>query len=87
MQEKWTIRSIREAVTTGVLSEAFGTSDVNRSLGIAYAGTLLPKHRVGNPGSNTELFIQISHRPSYRASLRRAPSVQSNILMPCSALV
>jgi hypothetical protein len=64
MNEKWTIRSIREAVTKRLLSESFGPSDVNKALGIGYAGTFLPKHRVGNPGRNTELFIQISHRPA-----------------------
>jgi hypothetical protein len=42
----------------------FGPSDVNKELGITYAGTFLPKHRVGNPGGNTELFLQVSYHPA-----------------------
>lgn len=32
---------------------------VNRVLKISWAGTFLPKHRVGNPGNETELFVRI----------------------------
>jgi len=59
-----TIRDIRDAVATGQLPEPFGASEVNRCLQITYAGTFLPKHRVGNPGGYTELFIRVSERPS-----------------------
>jgi hypothetical protein len=38
---------------------------VNTALGIDWAGTFLPKHCVGNPGNNTELFVKIS-RGLYR---------------------
>ena len=64
MKEKWTIRSIRKAVAEGRLPETFGPTAVNAHLDISYAGTFLPKHRVGNPGKNTELFTQVSHRPA-----------------------
>ncbi len=64
MREGRTIRAIREAIARGHLREPFGPSEVNRVLGINYAGVFLPKHRAGNPGDNTELFIQVSHRPA-----------------------
>ncbi|HEX4134448.1 MAG TPA: hypothetical protein VHY84_07565 [Bryobacteraceae bacterium] len=39
--------------------------NVNWALSIDWAGTFLPKHRVGNPGGYTELFVQIE-RGRYR---------------------
>lgn len=54
-----TIRRIREAVRSGQLSEPFTATDVNRLLNIDWATTFLPKHRVGNPGGETELFIRV----------------------------
>jgi hypothetical protein len=63
--ERETIRGIREAIRNLVLKEPFRAADVNRILGIGYAGVFLPKHRVGNPGKNTELFVQIE-RGLYR---------------------
>ena len=60
-----TIRRIREAVRAGSLPDIFGPSDVNRILHIHWAGTFLPKHRVGNPGGYTELFVQVE-RGRYR---------------------
>jgi hypothetical protein len=60
-----TIRRIREAVRHGRLTQPFTPSEINVLLGIHWAGTFLPKHRVGNPGGNTELFRQIS-RGVYR---------------------
>ena len=53
-REGQTIRRIRDAVSRGVLEEPFSPRDVNDTLGIHWAGTFLPKHRVGNPGGNTE---------------------------------
>jgi hypothetical protein len=64
MEEGRTIRNIRIAVSEGRLQQPFSPSDVNRLLGITYAGVFLPKHRVGNPGGFTELFLQVGHRPS-----------------------
>jgi hypothetical protein len=58
--ERDAIRRIREAVAGGKLGKEFRAEDVNRALGIEFAGTFLPKHRVGNPGGNTELFVRIS---------------------------
>jgi hypothetical protein len=60
-----TIRRIRESVANGRIANTFRAVDVNRVLRIDFAGTFLPKHRVGNPGGNTELFVQIS-RGLYR---------------------
>jgi len=57
--ERKTVRRIREVVREGTIPSEFTPSQVNTALGINWAGTFLPKHRVGNPGGNTELFIQI----------------------------
>ena len=46
------------------LVQPFSPQGVNDVLGIHWAGTFLPKHRVGNPGGYTELFVQVSHRPA-----------------------
>jgi hypothetical protein len=55
-----TIRRIRGAVESKVLGHQFRAEDVNKALGIEFAGTFLPKHRVGNSGGSTELFVRIS---------------------------
>ena len=56
------IEEIRAAVEAGRLKEPFSPADVIQA-GVECAastpGTFLPKHRVGNPGGNTELFIQV----------------------------
>jgi hypothetical protein len=59
------MRRIREALKRGTLLQPFCSPDVNRGLGIDYAGVFLPKHGVGNPGGFTEHFIQIE-RGLYR---------------------
>ena len=59
-----TIKRIREAVLQGKLQQQFSPKEVNAALGIRWAGNFLPKHRVGNPGGNTELFVQINDRPA-----------------------
>ena len=63
--ERDTMRHIREAIESGTLVQPFRASDVNRALGIDYAGVFLPEHRVGNPGGFTQHFIQIE-RGLYR---------------------
>ncbi len=63
--ERETIRRIRAAVRAGRLREPFTPADVNRILGIDWAGVFLPKHRVGNPRGETELFIRVG-RGRYR---------------------
>ena len=63
-REGITIRLIRDAVCLGLLEEPFSPRDVNEALGICWGGIFLPKHRVGNPGGNTELFVRISCRPA-----------------------
>ena len=63
--ERDTMLRIREAIKNGILVQPFRASDVNRALGIDYAGVFLPKHRVGNQGGFTQHFIQIE-RGLYR---------------------
>ncbi|MGA2834837.1 MAG: hypothetical protein ABSE55_17375 [Terracidiphilus sp.] len=65
MAERTTIRRIREATKSGALVQPFRPADVNRALGLDYAGVFLPKHRVGNPGGYTEHFVQLE-RGLYR---------------------
>jgi len=63
--ERETIRRIREAVRMGKLQNEFTPAQVNEVLHIRWAGTFLPKHRVGNPGGFTELFVRLG-RGLYR---------------------
>ena len=63
-REGKTIRCIRDAVYHGVLGEPFSPRDVNDALGISWGGTFLPKHRVGNPGGYTELFVRVNRSPA-----------------------
>ena len=57
--ERDTMRRIREAVAADRLNgDDFTPGEVNRELGIHWAGTFLPKHRVGNPGGMTERFVR-----------------------------
>lgn len=63
--ERETITKIRQAVKSGSLPEEFTPLKVNEFLKIDWAGTFLPKHRVGNPGGYTELFIR-ARRGWYR---------------------
>lgn len=65
LMERNTMRTIREAINGGKLVRPFRPADVNRALGIDYAGVFLPKHRVGNPGGFTQLSVQIG-RGLYR---------------------
>jgi hypothetical protein len=60
-----TVRDIKAAVARGQLPETFSPAEVNRALGIAFAGVFLPKHRQGNPGGNTELFVRVSQYPTF----------------------
>lgn len=56
-------RDIRAAVEAGSLREPFGAADVKRACpGFAERTyhVFLPKHRVGNPGGGTELFVRVS---------------------------
>jgi hypothetical protein len=65
MYDRDTVRRIKEGVATGAIPAVFKPADVNKVLKIAWAGVFLPKHRVGNPGGQTELFVQIG-RGTYR---------------------
>ena len=64
MQEGSTSKLIRAAVQAGRLNQPFRAADVNRLLGIDWAGVFLPKHCVGN-GHTTELFVRVD-RGLYR---------------------
>ena len=61
------IQEIRAAVEAGRLKEPFAPKDLIQA-GIRCAastpGTFLPKHRVGNPGGYTELFVRVQVAPS-----------------------
>jgi hypothetical protein len=58
-REGETIRKIRRAVTEHRVPTEFTPTEVNKALGIGWAGVFLPKHRVGESGHNTELFVRI----------------------------
>jgi hypothetical protein len=59
VRDRDTIRRIREAAANGAIPVVFKPADVNRALRIRWGGVFLPKHRVGNPGGDTELFAQV----------------------------
>jgi hypothetical protein len=63
--ERDTIHRIRDAVNRHVVPCEFAPADVNRALGIHWAGVFLPKHWAGNPGGKTELFVGVD-RGRYR---------------------
>lgn len=63
--ERRTIAAIRHAVRSGALMQPFRRADVSLAIGWSLPPAFLPKHRVGNPGRETELFEQID-RGSYR---------------------
>lgn len=65
LHERETMRRIRQSIADKILEEPFRSANVNRALKIGYAGVFLPKHRLGNPGRNTEHFVQIE-RGLYR---------------------
>jgi hypothetical protein len=46
MDDRDTIRRIKQGVVTGAIPETFKPADVNKALGIGWAGVFLPKHRV-----------------------------------------
>ncbi len=58
--ERDTIRKIRSAIDAGRLPKQFRAGDINKLLKINWAGAFLPKHRCGNPGGETELFVRIA---------------------------
>lgn len=57
------INDIRSAVEAGRLEEPFRASDV-AAVCPGYARrtyrVFLPKHRIGNPGGETELFVRVA---------------------------
>ena len=58
-REGETIREIRCAVSSGRLRQPFRAAAVNRALAVTFAGNFMPKHRIGNPAGNTELFRRV----------------------------
>lgn len=65
MDDRDTIRRIKQGVDAGTIPTTFRPREVNAALKIDWAGVFLPKHRKGNPGENTELFVQVK-RGVYR---------------------
>ena len=53
--------SIRNCVSNGYLKEPFRVSDVNKCCNgiLKRSPSFLSKHRVGNPGGNTEYFFRV----------------------------
>lgn len=75
-REGTTIREIRRAIRVGTLVEPFKPAHVNAALGIDFAGRFLPKHRVGNPDNQTELFLQLA-----RGLYRLAPQQEERVAL------
>ena len=66
-------KAIRAAVAAGTLQEPFGAADVKRTFpGFAEKTyhVFLPKHRVGNLGGETELFVR-EGRGQYRLNITK----------------
>lgn len=61
-----TIERIRKAIARKRLSQPFRPADINKELGIDWAGTFLPKHRCGNPGGYREFFTRIPNAKGVR---------------------
>ena len=58
--ERETVRKIKEAVRNGTLGEPLTPKEVNRAIGINYAGAFLPKHRLGGPRPPSEQhFVRV----------------------------
>jgi hypothetical protein len=60
VDDRETIRRIKEEVASGRIPRTFKPADVNKALKIDWAGVFLPKHREGNPGGETELFVRVN---------------------------
>jgi hypothetical protein len=68
---------IYDAVVQGKLKEPFGPSDVREACpgwNDRTYSVFLPKHRVGNPGGETELFEQVGE-----GLYRTLPSLQGSL--------
>lgn len=63
-----TIAAIVAARIAGKIPEVFSPRHVNVALGITWAGNFLPKHRIGNPGNQTPLFVLLE-RGRYRLNM------------------
>ena len=53
MDDRNTIRRIKQGVADGKIPAVFKPADVNKALKIDWAGVFLPQHREGNPGDET----------------------------------
>jgi hypothetical protein len=67
--ERETMRRIREAVANRRIPREFRAANVNKALGIDWAGTFLPKHCEDNARGETERFVRVS-RGLYRLRQR-----------------
>ena len=85
--ERETIRNVRLAVRSGKLPEEFTPSQVNRVPGIHWAGTFLPKHRVGNlvvlPNCSSALdTASIACSCAYTETSELRPSFSEELICP-----
>jgi len=63
LTKHWIYRTIISAVKEGRLKEPFSRKDLQNACPDLNKNTCLTfpaKHRIGNPGKNTELFIRIT---------------------------
>jgi hypothetical protein len=58
-----TFRKFWQAVQSKRLTEPFRVGEAKMATGISWAGNFLAKHRVGNPGDETELFVRVGTVP------------------------
>lgn len=75
-REGRTIRLIRQAVEESVLPDRFSASEVNEALGITYASTFLPKHRLCNPSGDTMLFMRVNRSPALYSLIVQQDRIQ-----------
>jgi hypothetical protein len=60
VDDRETIRCIKEEVAAGKIPGTFKPADVNKALKIDWAGVFLSKHREGNPGGEAQLFVRVN---------------------------
>lgn len=60
------VRRIKEAVEDGRLTEPLIPKEVNKVIGIDYAGVFLAKHRVGGPRPPSEQHFEQVTRGRYK---------------------
>ena len=59
MSERYWMGKLRKARREGQLPTMFRLADV-REIHAGFPGSFLSKHRIGNPGGDTELFVRVA---------------------------